>query len=58
MRQIRYEMRQKGAGLCSEQLMKGMHRYSELRQIYIKKVVNIIKLYDLKRFDTAQLQTL
>lgn len=58
MRQIRYEMRQKGAGLCSEQLMKGMHRYSELRQIYIKKVVTIIKLYDLKRFDTAQLQTM
>jgi Bax protein len=58
MRKIRYEMRQKGNSLCSLQLMKGLHLYSELRQIYIKKIINIINLYDLKRFDSAQLQTL
>lgn len=57
MRKIRHDMRQKGSHVCSEQLMKGLHRYSELRQLYIKKVTHIIKLYDLKRFDSAQLQT-
>jgi Bax protein len=37
MRQIRFDMRQTGKTLCSEKLMKGLHRYSELRQRYINK---------------------
>jgi Bax protein len=58
MRKIRHDMRQKGVGLCSEQLLKGLSRYCELRQKYIKRVLHIIRYYELKRFDTAQLQNL
>ena len=58
MRQIRHELRQDGEDLCSEKLMRGLHRYSELRNAYVKKIHGIIKKYDLKRFDSAQLRTL
>jgi Bax protein len=58
MRQIRHEMRQRNETLCSEKLMTGLHRYSELKNTYIRKIVAIIRRYDLKRFDSAQLQTL
>lgn len=58
MRQIRYEMRERGERLCSEKMVHGLHRYSELRHVYTSKIQRIIRQYDLKKYDTAQFQYL
>lgn len=58
MRQIRHDLRNQSTDLCSIKLMQGLVSYSELRKAYINKITGIIRRYDLKRFDTAQLQNL
>lgn len=55
LREIRARLREEGVDICAVKLAEGLVKYSELGQLYIQKVQDIIQSNNLRRFDTAQL---
>ena len=56
LRKERALMREKGKDVCSIVLAKGLQKYSERGQAYIRQVQLMIRRNDFKAFDQAQLQ--
>lgn len=57
MRTIRHSLRKQGQDLCALKLMDGLYYYSELHNLYIRKVKSHINHNQLKRFDSAMLDS-